>query len=300
MAEYSDYMESVGAVAADSEKIGRDLNGLITTPGIRLPDLQAQLEGLRQQQTQTVSAAEQLEPPGPLRGQHESLIEALQFRVSGLNGLTQAFGEIEQANEARTVGVLLAEQSNRLLASDVVYDDLFRVGSQSVLQQEAITGVAVPDSNFLQRSNADLVTAESWTRVVQRLTQSPSAGGLHGNQIVAVRVQPGRQTLSPAEENTVVASENLAFQVLVKNSGDNQETQVPVTLTIQLSPQPVRKEQMIDLIDAGETKVVTFRDINISGSFATPVTLKVSVEPVAGEANRSNNSSQYDVIFTLD
>jgi hypothetical protein len=298
-AEYSDYMGSVSAIAADSEAIGRELAGLITTPGIRLADLQSGLEGLRQQQSQGVAQARELQPPGPLREQQQSFAEALEFRVSGLNGLAQALGQIEQAPNASTAGALLASQADRLLTSDVVYEDLFVAGSKTVLQQEGITGVAVPDSNVIPAGNADLFSRRSMTLLVRRLTEGPTGGGLHGNQIVGVRVQPGRQTLSPSEENTVTASDRLAFQVLVKNSGDNQETQVTVTLTVQLSPQPITKEQAIDFINPGDTKVVTFRNINISGSFGTLVTLKVTVEPVAGEANTSNNSAQYSVIFTL-
>lgn len=303
-AEYSDYMESIGEIAADSEGIGRELSKLITTPGIRLAELRAGLEGLGQQQAQGVARAQQLQSPGPLREQQESLVEALQFRVSGLEGLVEAFGRIEETAEAQTekdaqtAGALLASQSDRLLASDVVYDDLFVAPSKAVLEQEDIEGVAVPDSNFLPTGNTDLVSARSWTLIVQRLTQTPTAGGLHGNQIVAVRVLPGKQALSPSEENTVTASERLGFQVLVKNSGDNQETQVAVTLTLQLSPQPITKKKVIDIINPGDTKAVNFSNVNVS-SFGTLVPLKVTVEPVPGEANTANNSAEYSLIFTL-
>ena len=89
------------------------------------------------------------------------------------------------------------------------------------------------------------------------------------------------------------------FLVDIKNSGEHQETQVPVSMTLQLSPEPVRKEQVIDIVNPGDTKTVTFRDINISGSFGTLVTLKVAVDPVEGEANTANNTAEYSVIFTL-
>ena len=127
---------------------------------------------------------------------------------------------------------------------------------------------------------------------------SPSAGGAHGNQIVSVIVQPGAQQLSPSDDNTVKASDRLSFQVLVKNSGESQETQVKVTLTIQQSPQPIRREQIIDLINPGETKTVVFRNLG-PPSFGTRTTVKVNVEPVTGEQNTSNNTAEYPVIFTL-
>jgi hypothetical protein len=294
-AEYQDYMEDVQARAAQSQQIGEDLTTLLTTPGIKFADLRADLDGLRQQQAQVVASARELDPPGPLREQQESLVEALQFRVSGLDGLARAFATAQATTDTQLTGRRLAEQASRLIASDVIYDDLFKEGAADVLDREDIEGVEVPDSNFL--SNQDLVSATSWKQVVDRLTASPTAGGLHGNQISAVRVQPGDQTLSASEDNTVKASDRLSFQVVVRNSGDSQETQVPVTLTIQQNP-PIRKRQVIDLINPGDSKTLTFGDLG-QVSFSTRTVVKVNVEPVAGEQNTGNNTAEYVVIFTL-
>jgi hypothetical protein len=294
-AEYQDYMEAVQARATQSEQIGRDLTTLLTTPGIKFADLRADLDGLRQQQAQVVASAREIDAPGPLREQQESLVEALQFRVSGLDGLAQAFATVQATTDSQVAGRRLAEQASRLIASDVIYDDLFKEGAADVLDRENIQGVAVPDSNFL--SNQDLISATAWKQTVDRLTASPTAGGLHGNQISAVRVQPGDQTLSATEDNTVKASDRLTFQVVVRNSGDSQETQVPVTLTIQQNP-PIRKRQVIELINPGDTKTLTFGDLG-QVSFTTRNVVKVNVEPVAGEQNTGNNTAEYVVIFTL-
>jgi hypothetical protein len=294
-AEYQDYMEAVQARATQSAQIGKDLTTLLTTPGIKFADLRADLDGLRQQQAQVVASARELDPPGPLREQQESLVEALQFRVSGLDGLARAFATAQATTDTQLTGRRLAEQASRLIASDVIYDDLFKEGAADVLDREDIQGVEVPDSNFL--ANQDLVSATAWKLIVDRLTAAPNAGGLHGNQISAVRVQPGDQTLSASEDNTVKASDRLSFQVVVRNSGDSQETQVPVTLTIQQNP-PIRKRQVIDLINPGDTKTLTFGDLG-QVSFSTRTVVKVNVEPVAGEQNTGNNTAEYVVIFTL-
>lgn len=294
-AEYQDYMEAVQARATQSEQIGRDLTTLLTTPGIKFADLRADLDGLRQQQAQVVASAREIDAPGPLREQQESLVEALQFRVSGLDGLARAFATVQATTDSQVAGRRLAEQASRLIASDVIYDDLFKEGAADVLDRENIQGVPVPDSNFL--SNQDLISATAWKQTVDRLTASPTAGGLHGNQISAVRVQPGDQTLSATEDNTVKASDRLTFQVVVRNSGDSQETQVPVTLTIQQNP-PIRKRQVIELINPGDSKTLTFGDLG-QVSFTTRNVVKVNVEPVAGEQNTGNNTAEYVVIFTL-
>ena len=295
-AEYQDYMDSVGRIAGQSERVGASLNSVITTPGIRLPDLQARLNGLRQQQAQLVTSAEGLKPPGALREQQESLVEALQFRVSGLAGLTGALTTIDKGTAAGQAGRNLAEQAERLAASDVIYQDLFYEGSRHVLAQEGVTGVAIPTSDFLH--DADLASPHSWALIVQRITQTPTSGGLHGNSIDGVKVEPGDQQLSASTENTVTASEDLSFHVLVKNSGDSQETQVKVSLTIQQSPQPVKRSQTIDLINPGESKTVVFGNLP-APSFGQKTTVQVTVEPVPGEKTTSNNTVEYPVVFTL-
>jgi hypothetical protein len=296
-AEYRDYMEAVGTQANESAQVGKQLNELITTPGIKLNDLRQELDGLRQHSVQILASARELDPPGPLRDEQDSLVEALEFRVSGLNGLADALGRVQSTRKTAVAGRQLAIPAQRLVASDVVYADLFLEGSRTVMTKEDVTGIPIPESQFVQ--NADLASPSAWTLIVERLTRSPTAGGLHGNSLAGVLVQPGGQRLSPTEDNTVKASDRLSFQVLVENSGDSQETQVQVTLVIQQSPEPIRKTQVIDLINPQETKTVVFRDLG-PPSFGTRTTVKVNVEPVTGESNTANNTAEYPVIFTLD
>jgi hypothetical protein len=295
-AEYRSYMEAVTGRASESEQVGKRLNQLITTPGIKLADLRDELDGLRQQSTQLLASARKLEPPGPLRDEQESLVQAFEFRVTGLDGLAQAFAQVQSTKEAAAAGQRLSLPAQRLVASDAVYADFFYEGSRTVMNNEGVQGIPIPESKFVQ--NGDLAGPTAWSLIVERLTRSPSAGGLHGSQIVSVIVQPGAQQLSPTEDNTVKASDRLSFQVLVKNSGESQETQITVSLTIQQSPEPVRRKQVIDLINPGETKTVVFRNLG-TPNFGTRTILKVNVDPVTGEKNTANNTAEYPVIFTL-
>jgi len=294
-AKYQDYMESVAGPASESAQVGKQLNQLLTTPNVKLAELRSQLEGLRQQQAQIVTNTRKLDAPGPLRDEQESLVEAMQFRVSGLNGLSVAFGSVQGTPSTSVSGERLAVQAQRLTTSDVVYQDLFKAGSIAVMGKEGVRGVPVPDSDFVQ--TPDFASSTFWKQTVDRLTQGPKAGGLHGNEIVSVVAQPGNQRLSTTDDNTVQASDRLSFQVNVKNSGESQETQVVVNLIIKQNP-PVRKQQVIDVISPGETKTVTFKDLG-PPNFGTRVTVQVTVQPVSGESNTGNNSYEYPVIFTL-
>jgi hypothetical protein len=297
--KYESYMETMRAVAANSEQVGRDLNVLLTTPGIKQAQLQSRLAGLAQNQEQGVANAREVTPPGPLREEHLDAVEALEFRVSGLRLLQDAFRETADLKDGGEAGALLAAQVQRMLASDVVWSDRFRAPAVSELRRQDITGVEVPDSSFLM--NVDLATARGMTPVWQRVTAAATGGatgGLHGNGIVSVKALPAGQVLSAGQDNTVTATADLAFEVTIENSGSSQEVQVGVRLTIQQSP-PITKRAVVDLIDAGERKTVVFRDIAQDVQFAQRVNVKVQVEPVPGEKNLINNVASYPVIFTL-
>ena len=109
---------------------------------------------------------------------------------------------------------------------------------------------------------------------------------------------PGR-TLAPDTETTIKASTDLAFDVSVKNTGDNQEVRIEVTLTIPKGTTPIVKKQTIDILDIGETKTVTFKDFP-DPPFGEKTSVQVSVKPVQGEQNTANNSAEYPVIFSLE
>jgi len=66
--------------------------------------------------------------------------------------------------------------------------------------------------------------------------------------------------LSRDVDNKVVASTSLRFEVAVKDTGENLETKIPVTLTIQKQGTPIKKTQTIQVISPGQTKVVVFRN----------------------------------------
>jgi hypothetical protein len=271
----------------------------LTTPGLSIGQVQNRLRGIAEQERQNVRAAEDLNPPGRLRDESSHVIDALGLRVSGIEGLANAFQKAALAETAEDAA-LLAAQADRLLASDIVWDDLFREPAVAQLEQDGVSGVNVPDSNFVQ--NRELVTAASMALVLERLRGASTGGtptGLHGTNIVAVKAQPNDQTLVQGELNTVTATTELAFEVVVEDSGDSQEVDIQVTLTIeQGTGNPIVKTQTIDVINPGEQQTVTFEGLG-EVRFATQTTLKVDVAPVPGEANKDNNSAQYSVIFSL-
>jgi hypothetical protein len=296
---YKSYMGEVAKVAQSSESNGADVASAMTTSGTKVADLETSLAGIADQARQTLAAAQKLNPPGRLRPEHEDLIEALQLRVNGVQGLADTF-RATAASKASSDAALLSAQADRLLASDVLWDDLFRVPATDEMKSQGISDVIAPKSQFV--TNHDLITEHSMVLVLQRLrgasTGSGTPTGIHGTNITETKVQPGDQVLSQADENTVTATTNLAFVVTISDSGDSQEVGIKVTLTIQKPGQAIVKTQTIDLINPGQSKSVTFRDLG-DVPFAQRTTALVDVAPVPGERNTDNNKASYPVIFSL-
>jgi hypothetical protein len=297
---YSSYMENMSTLANSSEAIATDLSKQLTTPGIRQADLIQALEGLTDRQEQVVRNAERIDPPGPLRDAHRAAIEALRFRVSGLNGLVAAFRETRRDRDATRAGTLLAEQAERLVASDVIWEDLFLEPARQELRRQDIRGVDVPDSNAIP-VDSDLASQRSMIELAERLRGAAAGGtptGLHGTGIVATVVLPAGDQLSTETENVVEASQDLAFRVTIQNTGESQEVGIDVTLTIQKTPEPIVKTERIELINPNEQKSVTFEDLG-QPPFGPTTSVKVDVKPVPGERRTTNNSSEYRVVFSL-
>jgi hypothetical protein len=296
---YRDYIENVTTLARDSQGLGSDLNTLLTSRGKQQGELQRELEGLAQQQEQEASQAREVEPPGPLRPQHRHIIEVFQLRVSGLRGMATAFRQTASSNNPGRAGALLADQARRLVASDVVWDDLFKDPAAEELERQDIRGVVVPDSNFVP--NADVATSGSMRAIWQRIHGASTGGGAcspRGTGLVSLTARPAGQQLSTSTLNTVESTRDLAFAAVVENSGCAQEVRIPVRLTIQKSPSPIVKRQVIDLINPGESKTVIFRDIG-TVPFAERTSITLEVEPVPNESRTGNNSAEYPVIFSL-
>jgi hypothetical protein len=296
---YGDYMTEIGAIGNASARLGQNLGTTLTTPGLKLEDLDAKLGGYIQSAENQVQRAEDLDAPGPLVQANDGAVEALRFRVNGLRGLQTTFGETTDDTDATTAGQQLSTQMQRLLASDVVWADSFQARADLVLEEEGVEGLQAPASEFV--SADEITTASALAAIWQRIQGASTGGtptGLHGSGIASVKALPSGQLLSETTETTITVNDELAFEVAVEDTGDSQEVRIKVTLTIPAQPEPIVKTQTIPIIDPGETKTVTFQ-VGALVPFEEQISLKVDVDPVQGETNTANNTAEYPVIFTL-
>jgi hypothetical protein len=298
-------MSKVSEVASSSQQIGKGLSQALTAQGLKEAQVEQRVAGLARQEQLDVERAREITPPGTLRDEHQALVQALQFRVSGLNGLASALAATVKTKDTTRAGTVLADQMQRLLASDVIYSDSFKAPTSAELSRQGVTGTSasggplVPNSTFLQTS--ELVTPQAMATVLGQIRGSAvttSSGGLRGTNLVSVKVQPQGTELSTTQQVTVILRTNLTFQVTVEDSGHSQEANIPVTLTIVQAGRPnITKRATIGFITPGEQKTVSFT--NFQNPEVKPAVVKVEVKPVNGESNTSNNSADYPVIFSV-
>ena len=98
---YAHYMDNVGKIATQSSANGKSLMTVLTTPGLSVAQIELRLKGIADQEQQNVTAAENLNPPGPLRDENQHLVEALELRVSGVQGLATTLPEDRRSRQTR-------------------------------------------------------------------------------------------------------------------------------------------------------------------------------------------------------
>jgi len=299
--DYSSYAEKVSAIATADKKLGEDFASSLLA-ATKPSELETTLQQFAQQEQQAYVQAQQIRPPGPLRTIHQNVVDAIELRVKGLAGLGDALAAPDALKKKTETVTSLMKQGQVLTASDVVWEQLYRMPATQRLVEQNVKGVAIPASQFV--SNADIVSSRSFTLLLDRLGGASTGGtpsGKHGDGVVSVRVTPQGSDLSTDTATTVQVTPELTFVATIENSGDFQEVNVPVTLTIDFGGTPIKSQKRIDLITPGERKTVSFTgfDLPPAAFGAQSTTVTVLVSPVKGEVNTSNNKVTYSVFFTL-
>ena len=298
---YKQYVKNMSGLAKESQRLGRQFNLLLTTKGKKESDIEAGLTGLAEQQKKNVAdRARGMSPPGRLRKQHEHAVESFDLRVSGLDGMAGAFRSTAASKNAGLAGAELAKQMKRLVASDVVWEDLFKDPTKLELKRQGITGAEVPDSVFL--ANSDIATTASmkllWQRIHGASTGASGSCSPRGTMIVSTKALPANQTLSTSSLNTIQTSTNLRFVVTVQDSGCSQEVRIPVRLSIQQTPKAITAKKVIDIINPGETAQVIFSGLPLP-PLDQRTTVTVEVEAVPKESKIDNNTATYPATFAV-
>lgn len=301
--EYKSYMEKVQPIAQSSAATGTTaLSRELNSPKLTLAGLQSKLGLWSRQQQQDYDQALRLVPPGPLQAAHQQVLATLQLRAIGLTGLANTLATAGSKSSTQ-VGDLLAKQAQVLSASDLVWAELFRLPATEALRRQGVRGVIAPPSQII--ANPEVISARSFGEVYSRLhatTTSGTVSGLHGSVLLGTEAVSSGQTktLTTSSPTTVDVAADLAFKVSFKDAGNFQEVKVPVTLRVSVFGKTVvNATEHVASIGRGETKTVSFTNLDLSKAFSAQATVSVVVGKVPGETNLSDNHASYPVFFSL-
>jgi hypothetical protein len=270
--------------------------------------VQETLNQLRVVADEELEQAERLDVPGEMAQAQQNLELVLSLRR---DGVAQVADQIQTAlgGTAGASGAVdaIAAQMQAFNASDVVYSQRVAPLLLKGLKDDDIAasydGTAgeqvLPYSDFLPDGDISWMSADY---VAGQLGASTSGGtgggtpapGLHGHQIDSVSV--GTVDLTPDASNRLPASPPPTFTVTFTNGGENDESNVRVTVEITGGPSPIRAQTIVPNTIAGEQSTADVQ-LRSSPSTAGPVTIEVTVEQVPGEETLDNNVASYNALF---
>jgi hypothetical protein len=295
------YFDKVSGVLTKSDQLGTDFRKLLIAPNMTPTKARHQLQAEVGKAQALVSDATGIKPTSQLQGVHPYLLQALQYRVNGLECLAQNVVSAAQL-KARAGARELSRCAQKLLASDVIYADSYYTAATDTLRQDKIVA-QVPTSRFLKEADTPLVLAPGFVSVLARWKPG-AVRGVHGVELVSVTAEPSGKTLVAGHLTRIPSVTNtLSFRIVVKDSGHFQEVSVPVKLTLTTSgATALQKSATIgSLLRGGSATIVIggFFTATNKPLYSQPYTLRVVAGPVPGERIVSNNRATYSVSFLV-
>jgi hypothetical protein len=305
-----DYNRSVRTLVEQSRNdvARRFFEALSGASGREATQVQETINQLRVEADKELEQAQRLDVPDEMAAAQDALELVLTLRRDGVaevgDLIQQAVGGSAAAGRAVDD---IAAQMQAFSASDVVYSQRVAPLVLKGLKDDGIAasydGTAgeqvLPYADFLPDGNLSWLSADY---VAGQLGASASGGragtpapGLHGHQLDSVAV--GGVALTPGASATLPASPLPTFDVVFTNGGENDESNVRVTVEISGgSGSAIRAQAIVPNTTAGESATANVQ-MRKSPPTSGPVTITVTVEQVAGEETLDNNTAEYTALF---
>jgi hypothetical protein len=294
------YNTNSGRVVTSSDAVGSQLFKDLSKGGANPQNLQVQVNALRGDAEQQVEAAGKLDVPDEMKQAQQDFILALELRR---DALTKIASELPAAlsKQASSSGPAIAQitgQMQAFLASDVIYSLRVAPLVAKALDDNGIGGQRIAQSRFL----GDPLSWLDKNVVTQRLSGGAAgaapggkaAPGVHGHSLDSVSV--GGTDLSPDSANRIPSSPPPTFTVNYTNSGENDEKNVQITVSITGAGAPINLTKSVSTT-AGQSGSAELA-LTTAPPTGQPVTIKATVKPVAGEKKVDNNTQSFPAVFT--
>ena len=285
--ELSDYARNVTQIVEETKQTSKDFFEKLEDQGnLSVTDYVEAVNADRSAVDTQATRVDDLSAPGDMGRAQSNLELVYQLRADAMDEIAEKMPTALGDAGAEKAMAGIAKQMQKLLASDVVYEQVVRPEIDGVLANNGISDSDVPESSFLPD--------EKWldeTTVSEALGgvsgSSEDASGLHGTELKGVVIN-GTELVEGAPA-TISAEEGVEVEASVQNQGESTENGVSVSVTYEGNT--VKGE--IEELPAGETGVAI---IPLNPAPSGEVTLEVVVEAVAGEEVTENNEAAYTLL----
>jgi hypothetical protein len=299
-----DYNRNVSSIVQSSDsQVSKPLFEVLSGGG-QTQDVQVAVNQVRLVADEDVKRAKALDPPGDdeTKAAQHDLELTLNFRATGVRKIADLLPRA-LSNQGSAVEAInkIAGQMQGFLASDVVYSQRVAPLIQQALDKNDIHGQSIASSKFLPSIGwldpgqvGDKLNPDAG--VSQGRKPGQPKPGRHGHALISVKV--GNVTLQPGgATNRVPATAPLPVDVTYANQGENDETNVNITVRITGGPKTITQRKRLNLTKAGTQGTVTVQVPQVPPK-GTSTTLQVTIEKVLGEQTLDNNTQKYTVLFT--
>jgi hypothetical protein len=286
--ELSDYSRNVTQIVEETKQTSKAFFEKLEDPGnATVTDFTDQVNASASAMDAYATRIDDIDTPGDMSRPQSNLELAYELRANAFDEIaakmSTALGDV--GAETATEGI--AKQMQKLLASDVVYEQVVRPEVDNVLAKNGISGsdlpesTVLPDAKWLEESTvSDALGAVSGN-------SGGEVSGVHGSELSSVVVN-GTELVEGAP-STISGEEGVEVEVGVLNVGESTEN--GVTVAVSYESNTVKGE--IDELPVGEVGTAL---IPLTPPPSGEVTLEVEVEAVDGETLTENNVGTFSLI----
>ena len=283
-----DYARNVTQIVEETQQTSKKFFARLEDPGnASVTDFVDQVNADRSAVDTQASRIDELDTPGDMERAQANLELAYQLRADAMDEIAEnmptALGDAGAANAMAGI----AKQMQKLLASDVVYEQVVRPEVDGVLADKGVSDSDLPKVSFLPDEKwLDEATVSEALGAISGNTGG-EVSGVHGTELSGVIVN--ETELAEGAPATVSGEEGVELEVSVLNSGEATESGVTVAVTFEGNT--IKGE--IDELPVGETGTAV---IPLTPTPSGEVTLEVVVEAVPGENITDNNEATYTLL----
>lgn len=287
--ELGDYARNVAAIVEETQQTSKTFFERLEDPGsASVTDFIDQVNADRSAVDTYATRIDDLGTPGDMSHAQANLELAYQLRANAMNEIAEKTDDALGDAGADKAMAAIARQMQKLLASDVIYEQVVRPEVDGILADNGISDSDLPQSTFLadEKWLDESTVSEALGAVSGNSTDT--ASGLHGTGLTSITVN-GTELIEGAP-TTIAGEEGVTVEVSIQNQGESTENGVNVSVSYEGNT--VSGE--INELPAGE---VGTAEIPLTPAPSGEVTLEIEVEAVDGEQVTENNEATYALLI---